>query len=855
MLITVQHWDDKTVYSVQAEPTWYVDDLREKIEEQEGLGSQALQRIVFQDNDLDDTETLEEQGIDTDCSVKLGKLSITVVLPTKKVFRVNLVPDDPSPIRKIKKAAAKKSGLAMESLVVRSEGEELSDGQKMVDCQLNHEDTVVVETFTVKVSTFDGELFEFGDINPKQTIEQVKNLVRSKTNIGLPQQKYTWGSDQRPINECLSFRDQSIPSNTVLELLEPVAQKSKRKEKVVFSVGMAAVPKAFTAQKINLTVVMQWNEKTFALEDFGTSMYLDDLREKLQEVHSIPLSLQQVISYDGKVIDEMETLADQGIGDSEKKDDDDELTTAVTLKLEPIKVSIQTEGAKPFRMVVAPGDTVKRIKRIVAKKCGIDLARQLLYLDGKELKENGQDLVDAGLENAGVLHVHTFSVTVEHWNGEAYEVGVSPTDSVDELKAALEEKGIEKSQLGGKIMIHGGTVPLNGFISLKDQQVVHRSRLQLSEPEKKVVKREKFKLDLFLGTSTKDPAVKSSEIRLTIRHWNNDTFDVTLSPDSYVQDLMEKIEASQGIPVDEQRLSLNGTLLDGVDTFEQAGVIYQSELVLQPMKVQIELVLPSNGKKAKAFRPKVQPYDTIKRIKRVTAKKHKLEDANKLFIVFGGKSFDDKMTLKDCGIGHGDTLQVEPFQLNVAHWSGDTFVLDDLSPDDTIQDVRMVIMKRKKIPLSDQNFTCKGSTSSLSKLNDFLSLKAQGISHRSVLIMEDPMMKLGLFSPKSPKPTLSHLKEIEAFDIENDDDDNDDDDDGNDDDDASVASVASWLKEKALSESFTVDLCKVEASEESWLGIQAAKENQRNRKNEGGRGGGGGGVRTDPATSMKIPQL
>jgi hypothetical protein len=90
--------------------------------------------------------------------------------------------------------------------------------------------------------------------------------------------------------------------------------------------------------------------------------------------------------------------------------------------------------------------------------------------------------------------------------------------------------------------------------------------------------------------------------------------------------------------------------------------------------------------------------------------------------------------------------------------------------------------------------------------------------------MQDPMPN-GLFSPKSPKPTISHLKDLVADDLclSSDEDNNDDD------DDASVDSVASWIKEKALSESFTGELCTVEASEESWLGIAAAKEKENNK--------------------------
>ena len=205
------------------------------------------------------------------------------------------------------------------------------------------------------------------------------------------------------------------------------------------------------------------------------------------------------------------------------------------------------------------------------------------------------------------------------------------------------------------------------------------------------------------------------------------------------------------------------------------------------------------------------------RLKKITAKKQKV-DPGRLCLFAGGLLEDDKF-LKDYSISHGDRITSEFFQISVSHWTGDTFVLEDLSPDDTLHDVREVITKRMKIPPKDQNFTFNGE-----KLNDFLSLKAQGVLHRSTLILQDPMPN-GLFSPKSPKPTISRLKDLSADDlaISSDEENNDDD------DDASVDSVASWIKEKALSESFTGDLCKVDASEESWMGI-AAKKEKENKK-------------------------
>lgn len=197
--------------------------------------------------------------------------------------------------------------------------------------------------------------------------------------------------------------------------------------------------------------------------------------------------------------------------------------------------------------------------------------------------------------------------------------------------------------------------------------------------------------------------------------------------------------------------------------------------------------------------------------------------------MFDGNVLEDGKTILGCGIEDGDKLKVEFFELSVAHWTGDVFVLDDVHPDDSVDDIKLIIQKRKMIPLGQQTFKFNGKP-----INAFLSFKAQGICHKSVLIMEDPMPN-GLFSPKSPRPTISHLKEVGV------------DDELDDDDLSDSSSVASWLKEAAMDEDFTAELCTVDASEESWMGKEAAKEaaaakeKGKKKKKKGG--------------TLKIPEL
>jgi hypothetical protein len=343
-------------------------------------------------------------------------------------------------------------------------------------------------------------------------------------------------------------------------------------------------------------------------------------------------------------------------------------------------------------------------------------------------------------------------------------------------------------------------------MALSDQQIRHKCRLQLLEPPRKVEKREKFKLEVFGGADIRAEAVPAANrgktITLSIKQWNGEVFEVEFDPQEYVEALKEKIQEMKDIALDQQRLSHNGTMLDDSDTLMENNIEDGAELVLEPMT--LSLIVPN---RKKVMKISICPDDKIKKIKRIVAKKCKLE-ADKLCVMFDGRELEDAKTILGSGIEHEDEVKVETFELSIAHWSGDVFVLDDIHPEDCIDDVKAIILKRKKIPMTQQKFRFNGKP-----IQQILSFKAQKIHHKSVLMMDDPQPSL--FSPKSPRPTISHVKDVDT------------DDELDYDDVSETSSVASWLKEAALDENYTAELCRIDASSESWLGMAAAKEERK----------------------------
>jgi Ubiquitin family len=86
MIITIQKLDGET-FIVECEPMDYVDDLRDIVEELHGVRPES-QRYSCDGVPIDDTGTLKDNGIVSDCTLVMDPYTITVILPSKKKLRL-----------------------------------------------------------------------------------------------------------------------------------------------------------------------------------------------------------------------------------------------------------------------------------------------------------------------------------------------------------------------------------------------------------------------------------------------------------------------------------------------------------------------------------------------------------------------------------------------------------------------------------------------------------------------------------------------------------------------------------------------------------------------------------------------
>lgn len=105
---------------------------------------------------------------------------------------------------------------------------------------------------------------------------------------------------------------------------------------------------------------------------------------------------------------------------------------------------------------------------------------------------------------------------------------------------------------------------------------------------------------------------------ITIKNWKGETFAISdCSLEDYIEDLKEKIEATLKIPKAQQRLTLDGKILDDSETLADHNIDSSTTVNLEAMKIHI--MLP-NGKK---IRFAINLDDNVRRIKKIVTKKNR----------------------------------------------------------------------------------------------------------------------------------------------------------------------------------------------------------------------------------------
>jgi len=227
LCLHIKHWTGET-FPIKAEPTEYVDDVKEKIRLKKKIPVDK-QRLKFQGKLVADDVCLQDQGIADNATLVLGLMDITVELPGGKTVIIEVSSEDT--IVRMKRFLKKKTGVAVEQQFLMVGGELMENTKKLSLYKIEHGDTVKMETFRVSVVDWTGKMFEVDGIEASCNLSDLKSRIEQLKSI--PSNQQILKVNGLKLNGLLRLKDQGVKHRSVLVLeppdasfQSPVSQKS-----------------------------------------------------------------------------------------------------------------------------------------------------------------------------------------------------------------------------------------------------------------------------------------------------------------------------------------------------------------------------------------------------------------------------------------------------------------------------------------------------------------------------------------------------------------------------------------------------------------------------------------------------
>lgn len=435
-----------------------------------------------------------------------------------------------------------------------------------------------------------------------------------------------------------------------------------------------------------------------------------DIQEQIESVLGVPREDQRPTFQDSPLDSDKTTLRDNNIHHGD------------VINLSPMEIHVKTPTGRTTTLPVDPNNTIESIKKRVEKNLGIPTDDQRPTFQKQPLLDDST-LKDIGIRHGDTISLEPMEISVRAPDGRTATLRVDPTSTIDDVKEHVQFKlGIPKENQRPTFK----KARLDKDSTLRDNNIKHGDVIEL-EPMK--------------------IQVKAPDGRVV---------DLAVTPSDTIEDIKERVEDDLGIPTDEQRPAFKNRSLPDNSTLKDNDIKHGDVIELEPMEIQVK------APDGRVIDLPVTPDDTIKDIKK-RVKENLGIPVEYQRPSFNNDPLDDNSTLKEIGIRHRDTIDLDPMEIKVKSFDKRIAKLA-VTPDDAIEYIKQRIVEDLGIPIEDQRPEFKSRP-----LSDGTSLKANNIHHGDVIDLAPMEVIIKTYDDRrapivvQPDFTVERLKEEIQF--------------------------------------------------------------------------------------------
>lgn len=534
----------------------------------------------------------------------------------------------------------------------------------------------------IYIKALNGESFPL-KIESNDLIKDIKMKIQDKEGIPFDQQNLTY-LDENLLDDK-SIKDYFIPDN-----------------------GIIIVSLKSISQSIEINIRTQdGTGLTFKIE---SSARISDLKNIIETKANVPSNRQKLYFNDQELFN-INKLSDYSITNNSQ-------ITLVICTTENMTLFINTLSAKLIPIEIKPSDQIEIIKEMIQKVKQIQINRQRLFFNQKEL-ENFRTIEDYSIPNDSILTLIPRSksgmkiVINSISTGKILALDVDNDDRIDYIK--------EKIQFFGGCFIYQQRLTYAGILledhfTLEDYLIPKNATIELA---------------LF---------VKGGNL-IFVRTVNGRYVPFEVETNDSILMLKKEIEKKFDVPFDQLDFYYRNQELEDDKTFQDYSI--QNESIIQmKLKMPENMFVCIKSVKGEKVIIDVQPTEKVEKVKTKIKEILNIEE-NQQRLIFDGQQLDDNLELFDYSITNGSEILLAPliksrFQIFIKIKCSQKFSID-VDKSFRIKDVKEIINEKEGIDINKQRLFMDNKQLDDDKSLESLSIKKDSILNL-IVISEDGMM-------------------------------------------------------------------------------------------------------------------